>query len=97
MGAANPVPTATLGSRQPICDDEMTLATLVSSVEAMAYPRLDGGLNGDGNPCPCIHLVVCSGFRILSVSKHFKGVVEETTTVQIGFLTESLSIGVSVQ
>ena len=36
MGAANPVPTATLVSRQLICDVEMTLAT-----------RVDGELNVD--------------------------------------------------
>ena len=60
----------------------------VSSVETMAYLRLDGELNVDVTDFqanlvlhPCIHSVVCSGLRILSMSKHCKGVVEETTTV----------------
>ena len=57
----------------------MTLAT-----------RLDGELNVDVTDFqanlvlyPCIHSVVCSGLRILSMSKHCNCVVEETTTVAL--------------
>ena len=90
MGAANPVPTVTLGSRQLICDVEMTLVTTVSSVETMGYLRIDGELSVDVTDFqsnlvlyPCIHFVVCSLLRILSLSKHCEGVVEETTTVAL--------------
>ena len=58
MGASNP------GSRQLICVDVMTLATQVSSVETMAYLRLDGGKIVDVTDFQanlvfylCIHLV----------------------------------------
>ena len=65
MGAANPVPTVTLGSRQLICDVEM---------ETMAYLRLDGELNVDVTDFqtnlvlyPCIHFVVCTSWKQITL------------------------------
>ena len=79
------------GAGQLICDVEITLVTPVSSVETLAYLLLDGELNVDVTDFqrnlvlyPCIHFCGLQLVKVsICMSKHCKGVVEETTTVAL--------------